>query len=120
MGWYQRRVHGELKLSTKTIVAMEPRDSSQEDLSEILFSESPSQLSADSREEVVSRESHLTSMRRPEPSLEDSSRTLSETPSSTPSTPRERPSPPSTSSTPLRDREEPFTDSEDEQSVCSA
>merc|ERR1712060_122612 len=79
-------------------------------------SESPSQLSADSPEEVVWRESLHTSTKRPVPSSEDSSRTSSETPLSTPSTPRERPSPPSTLSTPSRDREEPSTVSVDEQS----
>merc|ERR1712086_679042 len=66
---------------------------------------SPSPLSADSPEEVVSRESALTSMRRPDPS----SRTLSVTPSPTPNTPAGRPSLPLMSSTPSRDREEPFT-----------
>merc|ERR1711898_39509 len=59
---------------------------------------SPSQLSEDSPEEVVSRESAPSSMTRPELSSEVSSRTSSGTPSPTPSTPRERPSPPSMSS----------------------
>merc|ERR1711957_135494 len=72
---------------------------------------SPSPLSVDSPEEVVSRESALTSTRRPDPSSEASSRTSSEIPSPTPNTPAERPSPPSTSSTLSRDREEPSTDS---------
>merc|ERR1712021_84219 len=70
---------------------------------------SPSPLSADSPEEVVSRESAHTSTKRPDPSSEASSRTSSETLLPTPNTPAERPSPPSMSSTLLRDREEPFT-----------
>merc|ERR1712010_141797 len=76
--------------------------------------ESPSPLSADSPEEVVSRESALTSMRRPDPSSEPSSRTSSVTPSPTPNTPAERPSLLSMSSTLSRDREEPSTVSVDE------
>merc|ERR1712024_111764 len=72
-------------------------------------SESPSLLSADWPEEVESRESPLTSTRRPALSSDPSSRTSSVTPLSTPSTPRERPSLPSTLSTPSRDREEPST-----------
>merc|ERR1711865_310658 len=113
--WHQE-LKSEEEERASPAASPEPRDSSQEDLSEIPSSESPSQLSADSQEEVESRESLPTSTRRPEPSSEDSSRTLSETPLSTPSTPRGRPSPPSTLCTPLRDREEPSTDSEDEQS----
>merc|ERR1712187_363205 len=77
-------------------------------------SESPSLLSADSQEEVASRESPPTSTRRPALSSDPSSRTLSATPLSTPNTPRERPSPLSTSSTLLRDRAEPSTVSADE------
>merc|ERR1712007_409628 len=82
--------------------------------------ESPSQLSEDSPEEVVSRESAPSSMMRPELSSRPSSRTSSETQSPTPSTPRERPSPPSMSSMLLRDKAEPSTVSVDEQSciVC--
>merc|ERR1712100_45236 len=75
---------------------------------------SPSPLSADSPEEVESRESALTSTRRPDPSSELSSRTLSVTPSPTPNTPAERPSLLSMSSTLSRDREEPSTVSVDE------
>merc|ERR1711981_380977 len=77
--------------------------------------ESPSPLSADSPEEVVSRESALTSTRRPDPSSEPSSRTSSVTPSPTPNTPAGRPSPLSMSSTPSRDKAEPSTDSVDEE-----
>merc|ERR1712014_500842 len=49
-------------------------------------SESPSLLSADSQEEVASRESPPTSTSRPAPSSDPSSRTLSATPLSTPNT----------------------------------
>merc|ERR1712186_6477 len=80
-------------------------------------SESPSLLSADWQEEVESRESPLTSTRRPALSSAPSSRTSSATPLSTPNTPRERPSPLSTSSTLSRDREELSTASADEQSA---
>merc|ERR1712087_395955 len=66
---------------------------------------SPSQPSEDSPEEVVSRESALSSMTRPD----QSSRASSETPSPTLSTPRERPSPPSMSSMLSRDKAEPST-----------
>merc|ERR1711981_380031 len=76
--------------------------------------ESPSPLSADSPEEVVSRESALTSTRRPDPYSEASSRTSSVTPPPTPSTPAERPSLLSMLSTLSRDREEPSTVSVDE------
>merc|ERR1712194_134537 len=76
--------------------------------------ESPSQPSEDSPEEVELRESHLSSMTRPELSSDTSSRTSSETQSPTLNTPRERLSPPSMSSMLLRDKEEPFTDSEDD------
>merc|ERR1712167_128497 len=75
----------------------------------------PSQPSEDLPEEVVSRESALSSMTRPDLFSEASSRTSSETQSPTPSTPRERPSPPSTSSMLSRDKVEPSTVSEDEQ-----
>merc|ERR1712007_381777 len=68
---------------------------------------SPSQPSEDSPEEVVSRESALSSMTRPDPSSRASSRTSSETQSPTLSTPRERPSPPSMSSMLSRDKAEP-------------
>merc|ERR1712066_1046694 len=78
-------------------------------------SASPSLLSADWQEEVASRESPPTSMRRLALSSDPSSRTLFATPSSTPNTPRERPSPLSTLSTLLRDRAEPSTVSADEQ-----
>merc|ERR1712113_790979 len=78
-------------------------------------SESPSLLSADWPEEVASRESPPTSMRRLALSSAPSSRTLFATPSSTPNTPRERPSPLSTLSTLSRDRAEPSTVSADEQ-----
>merc|ERR1711981_187177 len=71
--------------------------------------ESPSPLSADSPEEVVLRESALTSMRRPALFSEASSKTPSVTPPPTPSTPAERPSPPSMLSTLSRDRAEPST-----------
>merc|ERR1712007_401911 len=77
---------------------------------------SPSQPSEDSPEEVVSRESALSSMTRPDLSSEASSRTSSETLSPTLSTPRERPSPLSTSSMLSRDKAEPSTVSEDEHS----
>merc|ERR1712226_1058063 len=80
-------------------------------------SESPSLLSADWQEEVVSRESALTSTRRPALSSAPSSRTLSATPLSTPNTPRERPSPLSTLSTLSRDRAEPSTASAAEESL---
>merc|ERR1712199_27062 len=80
--------------------------------------ESPSPLFADSPEEVVSRESALTSTRRPDPSSELSSRTSSETPSPTLNTPAERPSLLSMLSTLSRDRAEPSTDSVDEHSTC--
>merc|ERR1712014_129136 len=72
-------------------------------------SESPSLLSADSQEEVASRESPPTSTRRPALFSDPSSRTLSATPLSTPNTPRERPSPLSTSSTLSSVRAEPST-----------
>merc|ERR1712167_199814 len=81
---------------------------------------SPSPLSADSPEEVVSRESALTSTRRPDPSSEPSSRTSSVTPSPTPNTPAGRPSPLSMSSTLSRDREEPSTVSVDELLVATS
>ena len=68
----------------------------------------------DSPEEVVSRESALSSMTRPELSSEASSRTLSRTPSPTLSTPRERLLPPLMSSTPSRDKAELYTGSEAE------
>merc|ERR1712167_61211 len=76
--------------------------------------ESPSQPSEDSPEEVVSRESHLSSMTRPELSLRASSRTSSEIQLPTLNTPRERPSPPSMSSMLSRDKAEPSTVSVDE------
>merc|ERR1739841_352628 len=75
---------------------------------------SPSQPSEDSPEEVVSRESALSSMTRPELSSSHSSRTSSETQSPTLSTPRERLSPPSMSSMLSRDKAEPSTVSEAE------
>merc|ERR1712139_638104 len=75
---------------------------------------SPSQPSEDLPEEVVSRESALSSMTRPDLFSEASSRMSSETQSPTLNTPRERPSPPSTSSTLSRDKAEPSTVSEDE------
>merc|ERR1711981_617404 len=75
----------------------EPRDSPPRP-SRTPSSVSPSQPSEDSPEEVVSRESALSSMTRPELFSEASSRTLSETQSPTLNTPRERPSPPSMSS----------------------
>merc|ERR1712167_407067 len=75
---------------------------------------SPSQPSEDSPEEVVSRESALSSMTRPDLFSEASSRTSSETQSPTLSMPRERPSPPSMSSMLSRDKAEPSTVSEDE------
>merc|ERR1711981_671398 len=74
--------------------------------------ESPSQPSEDSPEEVVSRESALSSMTKPDPSSRASLRTLLETQSPIPSTPRERPSLPSMSSMLSRDKEEPSTVSE--------
>merc|ERR1712167_474197 len=76
--------------------------------------ESPGQQSKDLPEEVVSRESALSSMTRPELSSRPSSRTSSETRSPTLSTPRERPSPPSMSSMLSRDKAEPSTVSVDE------
>merc|ERR1712100_686218 len=91
----------------------EPRDPPRRP-SEPPLKVSPSPPSADSPEEVVLRESPLTSTLRPAPSSRDSSRTLSETQSPT-NTPRERPSPPSMSSTLSRDKAEPSTDSADEQ-----
>merc|ERR1712083_184550 len=75
----------------------------------------PSQPSEDLPEEVVSRESALSSMTRPDLFSEASSRTSSETQLPTPSMPRERPSPPSTSSMLSRDKVELSTVSEDEQ-----
>merc|ERR1712051_448348 len=80
-------------------------------------SESPSLLSADWQEEVVLRESALTSTRRPALSSAPSSRTLPATPLSTLNTPRERPSPLSTLSTLSRDRAEPSTASAAEESL---
>merc|ERR1739843_51889 len=80
--------------------------------------ESPSPPSEDSPEEVVSRESALSSMTRPELSSSHSSRTSSETQSPTLSTPRERLSPPSMSSMLSRDKAEPSTVSVDEHLVC--
>merc|ERR1712083_893627 len=71
--------------------------------------------SEDLPEEVVSRESALSSMTRPDLFSEASSRTSSETQLPTPSMPRERPSPPSTSSMLSRDKVELSTVSEDEQ-----
>merc|ERR1712141_974351 len=87
-------------------------------------SASPSLLSADWQEEVASRESPPTSMRRLALSSDPSSRTLFATPSSTLNTPRERLSLLSMSSTLSRDRAEPSTVSVDEQPadtsiVCS-
>merc|ERR1739846_93370 len=114
--WHQEQRSEEEAKESPLEANPEPRDSSQERLSVTPSSESPNQLFADSQEEVESRESPLTSTKRPVSSSEASSRTSSGTPSSTPSTPRERLSPPSTSSTPSRDREEPFTDSVDERS----
>merc|ERR1712139_22741 len=70
---------------------------------------SPSQPSEDSPEEVVSRESALSSMMKPELSSSHSSRTSSEIQSPTLNTPRERPSPPSMSSMLSRDKAEPST-----------
>merc|ERR1712139_483708 len=78
---------------------------------------SPSQPSEDSPEEVVSRESALSSMTRPEPSSRPSSRTSSETQSPTPSTPEERLSPLSMLSMHSRDKAEPSMVSVDEQFV---
>jgi len=65
-----------------------PRDSLPRSLLRRPSWASPSPLSADSLAVVVSRESALTSTRRPAPSSSPSLRTLSATPSPTPSTPR--------------------------------
>merc|ERR1740123_1547413 len=78
---------------------------------------SPSLPSEDSLEEVVSRESPLSSMTRPYSSSDLSSRTLSETPSPTLNTPRGRLSPPSMSSMLSRDKAEPSTVSAADQLV---
>merc|ERR1711981_653433 len=67
---------------------------------------SPNQPSEDSAEEVASRESPLSSMTTPEPSLDPSLNRSSETLSPTPSTPEEKPSPPWTLSTLSRDKAE--------------
>merc|ERR1712194_241532 len=91
----------------------EPRESTKSQ-SRLPSWVSPSQPSEDSPEEVVSRESALSSMTRPDLFSEASSRTSSEIQSPTLSTPRERPSPPSTSSMLSRDKVEPSTVSEDE------
>merc|ERR1712117_25526 len=119
--WHQeQRLEEEEKVKEELAAeSPEPRDSSQERHSEIPFSESPSQPSEDWQEEVESRESPLTSMRRPEPFSDHSSRTSSETPLSTLNTPRERPSLPSTLSTLSRDKEELSTDSVDEHAFTS-
>merc|ERR1711920_348159 len=85
-----------------------PRDSPQRPSSTPSWV-SPSQPSEDSPEEVVSRESALSSMTRPDPSSRASSRTSSEIQSPTLNTPRERPSPPSMSSMLSRDKAEPST-----------
>merc|ERR1712139_370256 len=75
---------------------------------------SPSQPSEDLPEEVVSRESALSSMTRPDQSSRASSRVSSEIQSPTLNTPRERPSPLSMSSMLSRDKAEPSTVSEAE------
>merc|ERR1712167_364976 len=80
---------------------------------------SPSQPSEDLPEEVVSRESALSSMTRPDQSLRASSRTSSEIQSPTLNTPRERPSPLSMSSMLSRDKAEPSTVSVDELFIVS-
>merc|ERR1739844_778352 len=90
-GHQEQRLEEEEKEREELAASPAPRDSSQERHSETAFSESPSQPSEDWQEEVESRESHLTSTRRPEPFSDHSSRTSSETSLSTPSTPRERP-----------------------------
>merc|ERR1739838_825489 len=97
---------GKLRSEEKERVAnTEPREAPRR-LSDRPSWASPSPLSADSPEEVVSRESALTSTRRPALSSELSS--------PTPNTPAGRPSPLSMSSTLSRDREEPSTVSVDE------
>merc|ERR1712025_1542752 len=83
-----------------------PRDSLLANPSRKLSWESLSQLSEDSQEEEVSRESPASSMRRPDPCLDLSSRMSSETQSPTLNTTRGRLSLPSMLSTLSRDKEE--------------
>merc|ERR1712070_269894 len=105
---------GEVKPNSENPwVNQEPRDSPQRPSSTPSWV-SPSQPSEDSPEEVVSRESALSSMTRPDQSSRASSRTSSETQSPTLNTPRERPSPPSMSSMLSRDKAEPSMVSVDE------
>merc|ERR1740139_175043 len=108
------------QVKQRSAATAKPREESTELSAQRRLSAPPSwaslsPLSADSHVAVVSRGSAHTSMRRPAPSLEDSSRTWSVTPSPTPNTPAGRPSPLLMSSTPSRDKEEPFTDSADEE-----
>merc|ERR1711990_669013 len=86
-----------------------PRDSLPRSPSRRPSWESPNQLFADSPVVVVSRESALTSTKRPALSSAHSWRTLSATPLPTLNTPRERPSPLSTLSTLSRDKAAPST-----------
>ena len=95
----------------------EPREPPKEDMPRLPLKESPNPLSEDSPEEVVSRESHHSSMMTHDKSSRDSSKESSEMPSPTPSTPEEKPSPPWTSSMPSRDKAEPSTVSEADQSI---
>jgi hypothetical protein len=90
----------------------ELREPPPEDKLELQSRASPSPPLEDSPEEVVSRESHHSSMMTLDKSLRDSWKVSSETPSPTPSTPEERPSPLWMSSMLLRDKAEPSTVSE--------
>ena len=92
-------------------VKSEPREPPLEDKPELQLKVSPSQQSEDSPEEVVSRESHHSSMMTQDKSSRDSWKESSEMPSPTLNTPEEKPSLPWTSFTPSRDKAEPFTDS---------
>ncbi len=71
-----------------------------------LLTVSPNQPSEDSVEEVVLRESPLSSMMTPEPFSDPSLNRWSEMPLHTPSTPEEKLSPLWMSSTPSRDKVE--------------
>ena len=71
----------------------EPRGPQPKDTPEPQLKESPNPLSEDSPEEVVSRESHHSSMMTPDTSLRDSLRVSSEMQLPTLSMPEEKPSP---------------------------
>jgi len=92
----------------KDMERLEPRDSKRTRRKSSLVSPSP--LSEDSPEEEELRESHPSSMMKPELSWDLSLTTSSEMPLHTLSTPEERPSLLWMSSMLLRDKEDPSTD----------